>query len=108
MVPSSERAENASARRSSAVSASDSEPESAFWRFLYRARILMLGLASKLSPPRRIVFVACILLALWGTTDIDLEHGSGFRMELLSLAAVPLALQIVPPQTFEATASAKT
>lgn len=68
--------------------AGDSEPENAFWRFLYRARILMLGLASKLSPPRRIVFVACIVLALWGTMDLDLEHGPSIKLGLLSLAAV--------------------
>ncbi|MCU0235238.1 MAG: PP2C family protein-serine/threonine phosphatase [Thermoanaerobaculales bacterium] len=68
--------------------AREAEPENAFWRFLYRARILMLGLASKLSRPRRIVFVACIVLAVWGTTGLDLEHGPGLRLALLPLAAV--------------------
>ena len=47
----------------------DEEPASRFWRFFYRARILFLGLSYKLSPPRRVVFVLCIVFALWGITD---------------------------------------
>jgi serine phosphatase RsbU (regulator of sigma subunit) len=47
----------------------DEEPASRFWRFLYRARILFLGLSYRLSPPRRVVFVLCIVFALWGMTD---------------------------------------
>ncbi len=47
----------------------DEEPANRFWRFFYRARILLLELSQKLSPPRRVVFVACIVLALWEMID---------------------------------------
>ena len=55
------------------------EPQNAVWRFFYRARILLLGLSYKLSPPRRIVFVLCIAFALWAMID---------RLVPLSLASV--------------------
>jgi len=55
------------------------EPKSVLWRFFYRARILLVGLSSKLSPPRRIVFVVCIAFALWAMVD---------RMVPLSIASV--------------------
>lgn len=64
------------------------EPEKALWRFLYRARILLLGLSYKLSPPRRLIFAMCIVLALWGMTDVDLDHTPTIRVALLSLASV--------------------
>ncbi len=57
----------------------DGEPASRFWRFFYRAKILFLGLSYKLSPPRRLVFVACIVFALWGMT---------YRLMPLSLVSI--------------------
>lgn len=64
------------------------EPEHWLWRYLYRARILLVGLASRLSPPRRLVFAACLVLALWGTTDIEFGHMPSVRVGLLSLASI--------------------
>lgn len=66
------------------------EPTGGLWRFLYRARILFVGLASKLSPPRRLIFALCIVFALWGMTDLDLDlgNGAGVRVAFLSLLSV--------------------
>ena len=64
------------------------EPESRFWRFLHRARIFFLGISFKLSPPRRLLFAVCIVLGLWGATDIDLDYTPSIRMAILSLASL--------------------
>ncbi len=64
------------------------EPESAFWRFLHRVRIFFLGISFKLSPPRRLLFAVCIVLGLWGATDIDLDYTPSLRMAILSLASL--------------------
>jgi hypothetical protein len=64
------------------------EPERGFWRLLYRARILLLGLSYKLSPPRRVIFAICMILALWGMTDVDFDNTPTIRVAFLSLASV--------------------
>jgi hypothetical protein len=50
------------------------EPESDFWRFLHRVRIFFLGLSFKLSPPRRLLFAICVVLAVVGLVGIDFEN----------------------------------
>jgi sigma-B regulation protein RsbU (phosphoserine phosphatase) len=52
----------------------DSEPKDAGWRFLYRTKIVFLGLSYKLSPARRILFVlslACAVLGLVNPPTFD-------------------------------------
>jgi hypothetical protein len=44
----------------------EAEPEKRAQRLLYRARVVFLGLSYKLSPPRRLLFVACLLFAVLG------------------------------------------
>jgi hypothetical protein len=73
----------------------ETEPEDAFWRFLYRVRIFFLGLSYRLSPPRRLLFVICIVFALWGVTGIDLDNTPTVRVglfHLLSIAGLILLL----------------
>jgi serine phosphatase RsbU (regulator of sigma subunit) len=67
---------------------SETEPEDAFWRFLYRVRIFFLGLSYRLSPPRRLLFVICIVLALWGVTGIELGNTPAVRVALLPLLSI--------------------
>lgn len=73
----------------------ESEPKGEFWKFLYRVRIFFLGLAYKLSPPRRLLFVICLVLAVLGVTDIVLGSTPTLRISffyLLSLAGLVLLL----------------
>jgi hypothetical protein len=74
----------------------EQEPEKKFWRFLYRARILFLGLSFKLSPPRRLLFAISIALAAIGLTGIEVHLGLPFRQVLLfSLSVAGLVLLLV-------------
>jgi hypothetical protein len=56
------------------------EPTEETHRFLHRAKVVFLGLSYKLSPPRRILFAACLVVAIAGLFDISqLELGLGSR-----------------------------
>jgi hypothetical protein len=68
--------------------ARENEPESRVGRFFYRVRILFLGLAYKLSPPRRMVFAICMVLAVWGMVDLDLNSAPSLQIGLLSLFSI--------------------
>jgi len=68
--------------------ARENEPESRVGRFFYRARILFLGLAYKLSPPRRLVFAICMVLAAWGMVDLDISSVPSLQIGLLSLLSI--------------------
>jgi len=67
---------------------SETEPEDKFWRFLYRVRIFFLGLSYRLSPPRRLLFAICVVLALWGVAGIDLDNTPTVRVALLPLLSI--------------------
>ena len=67
---------------------SETEPEGRFWRFLHRVRIFFLGLSYRLSPPRRLLFAICIVLALWGVAGIDLDNTPTVRVALLPLLSI--------------------
>jgi sigma-B regulation protein RsbU (phosphoserine phosphatase) len=47
----------------------DSEPKDAGWRFLYRTKVVFLGLSYKLSPARRILFVLSLTCAVLGLVN---------------------------------------
>ena len=47
----------------------DSEPKGPGWRFLYRTKIVFLGLSYKLSPARRILFVLSLTCAILGLVN---------------------------------------
>jgi serine phosphatase RsbU (regulator of sigma subunit) len=67
------------------------EPEGGIRRFIHRARILFLGLSFKLSPPRRVLFGMCIilaLLALQSVGDINPGQGQFIVFHLLSVAGL--------------------
>jgi hypothetical protein len=71
------------------------EPENDFWRFLHRVRIFFLGLSFKLSPPRRLLFAICAVLAAIGLFGIDFDNIVTVRnavIFLLSIAGLVLLL----------------
>ena len=73
----------------------EQEPEDDFWRFLHRMRIFFLSLSFKLSPPRRLLFAICIVLALIGLSSIDFDNIVTVRnaiIFLLSIAGLVLLL----------------
>lgn len=49
------------------------EPEGFFGRWWHRSRVLFLGLSSKLSPQRRLIFVACLILVVVGTWEVRVD-----------------------------------
>jgi hypothetical protein len=72
------------------------EPEDDFWRFLHRVRIFFLGLSFRLSPPRRLLFAICIVLALIGLFGIQFDHFQTVRNAVLfSLSVAGLVLLLV-------------
>lgn len=71
------------------------EPEDDFWRFLHRVKIFFLGLSFRLSPPRRLLFAICIVLALIGLSGIEFENWVTVRnavMFMLSISGLVLLL----------------
>lgn len=68
--------------------AREDEPKGRVGRFFYRVRILFLGLAYKLSPPRRLVFAICMVLAVWGLFDLDIDNAPNLQIGLLSLTSI--------------------
>jgi sigma-B regulation protein RsbU (phosphoserine phosphatase) len=71
------------------------EPEDDFWRFLHRVKIFFLGLSFRLSPPRRLLFAICIVLALFGLSGIEFENWITVRnavMFMLSISGLVLLL----------------
>jgi hypothetical protein len=53
------------------------EPEESKRRFLYRAKVVFLGLSYKLSPARRILFLAALLFAILGLANaLDIDFGT--------------------------------
>lgn len=53
------------------------EPEEPFRRLLHRLRVVFLGLSYKLSPARRLLFLACLLFTLFGLLDWAPELRAG-------------------------------
>lgn len=68
--------------------AREEEPEGGLRRFFYRVRILFLGLSYRLSPPRRMLFAVCMVLAVWGLFDLDFDHAPSLQVGLLSLLSI--------------------
>jgi hypothetical protein len=66
----------------------DEEPKDKFWKLLYRIRILFLGLAYKLTPPRRLLFVICLVAALFGVADLDIDSTPTLRISFLYLLSI--------------------
>ena len=65
------------------------EPEDEFERSWHRIKAFFLGLSSKLSPARRLLFVLGVALLLWGLIDLFAEtsgdDGPGVALLLSSL-----------------------
>ncbi len=57
--------------------ARDAEPEKGFRRLVFRTRIFFLGLSSKLTPARRVLFGAALVLALFGLFQIRMVADGG-------------------------------
>ena len=66
----------------------DDEPKDKFWKLLYRIRVLFLGLAYKLTPPRRLLFVICLVAALFGVMDLDIDSTPTLRISFLYLLSI--------------------
>ncbi len=49
------------------------EPQQEFSRFLHRAKVLFLGIAYRLTPARRLLFVGCLLATAFGALDLAPE-----------------------------------
>jgi serine phosphatase RsbU (regulator of sigma subunit) len=64
------------------------EPKSDVGRFFYRAKILFLGLSFKLSPPRRVLFGLCIVLAVLAIQAVDKTSVGGGQFIFFHVAAV--------------------
>lgn len=67
---------------------SQPEPKAGVKLFLYRAKIVFLGLSYKLSPPRRLLFAAslfALLLAVFGDAGFSVRNGT----RIFSLEASP-------------------
>lgn len=68
--------------------AREDEPRRGLGRFFYRARILFLGLSYRLSPPRRLLFALCMVLAVWGLIDLDIDQLPSLHVGLLPLLSI--------------------
>jgi serine phosphatase RsbU (regulator of sigma subunit) len=66
----------------------EEEPSDSTWRFFYRARILFLSLSYRLAPPRRLLFVACIVLAAWAIIETVLGRATVVPPAVLAILAV--------------------
>ncbi len=55
----------------------DPEPRGGLRRFLWRVRVLFLGLSYKLTPARRAIFALSILCALLGIFNLRFDIGGG-------------------------------
>ena len=65
------------------------EPAGFLGRWWFRTRVVFVGLSSKLSPPRRLLFIVCVALAVYGVVDLP---GSGVG---ILAGSTPLALAVV-------------
>jgi hypothetical protein len=71
------------------------EPKDEFWRFLHRVRVFFLGLSFRLSPPRRLLFAICIVLALVGLSGVEFQYLQTIRIAIffgLSVSGLVLLL----------------
>ncbi len=55
----------------------DEEPSNEFNRLVHRVKVVFLGVSSRLSPARRLLFAASILFAIFGIVDIDVVNVGG-------------------------------
>ena len=53
----------------------DEEPKGWLRRWWYRAKTLFVEFTSRLSPPRRLLFAICLLLAIVGLQTDDIQVG---------------------------------
>ncbi len=64
------------------------EPEGSFERFFYRIRVLFVGLSSKLTPARRLLFALSLLCAILGMLEIRYQVST--RTKRISVEFSPL------------------
>ena len=79
----------------------DEVPRNLFRRWWYRTKTLFLELSYKLSPPRRLLFAICLILAFLGLDRDNVEPDPGETVEVMShpilllLAVVGLVFLLV-------------
>lgn len=58
------------------------EPKNRLKRWLFRAKVLFLGVSYRLSPPRRVLFLVALLAGLFalGDSKIAFDSGEGLRV----------------------------
>ncbi len=64
----------------------DEEPEGGFKQFVHRIKVVFLGVSSRLTPARRMIFAASLIFALLGTLDMDMVNmgAAGIRVGVSS------------------------
>ena len=74
----------------------EAEPEDDFRRFFHRIKTVFLGISYKLTPPRRILFVVCLVLTLLGLfSPPSFEFGDGERRVQLEFSPVWFVAAII-------------
>ena len=66
----------------------EDEPKGQVKRFLYRAKILFLGLSFKLSPPRRVLFGLCIVASFLAVQGVDSASVGAGQFIVFHVAAI--------------------
>ncbi len=55
----------------------DSEPAGGLKQLFHRAKVVFLGVSSKLTPARRLIFALSLIFALFGVVDVDVGNAGG-------------------------------
>ncbi len=71
--------------------AEEEEPRNFFRRWWHRTKTLFLELSYKLSPPRRLLFALCLILALLGLRTDSIEPEAGDSVTVMSSPGLLLA-----------------
>lgn len=65
------------------------EPDEPFERFVHRLKVFFVGISSKLSPARRVLFTVGVALLVWSLFDLVVDiAGEADSLALLLLAAL--------------------
>lgn len=72
----------------------EAEPSSRPGRLWFRMRIVFLGLSAKLTPPRRVLFAGCVLLAVVGFVQGDADAQKGQILLLAAFVGIVFLLAI--------------
>ncbi|MEE2776324.1 MAG: PP2C family protein-serine/threonine phosphatase [Acidobacteriota bacterium] len=72
----------------------EAEPADGFRRFWYRVRVVFLGFSYKLTPVRRLLFAAAIILLVIGLLDVDVRFAADDRRLSIDFSALFFLLSV--------------